>query len=302
LATFTNQIIPQALRWIADNPTRHPQYIILFPALPSRVWVTNSPGDPYSSLAFGLRTNVAGIQPFITSINMGLFDLTNDCIAYINKLEQFGTNYASGGLIVGPDHSLYSSTNFLVDDVRHGTGYTNDPISGLSSLTTVAEATNGLIASGVSPLAITYATGREIITNGVAYSPSHITNAVNVAGYICWGAHSELGNEYARNGVVRYQGTSGWWVIETVESLNGWRATGQGNFTQWFSQIAFGGTNYENTPVGAVTHTDEPNLAGVNDSQRYFGFWASGKTFATSAWNSRRTPNFQAVGDPFVTK
>jgi hypothetical protein len=76
---------------------------------------------------------------------------------------------------------------------------------------------------------------------------------------------------------------------------------GQGNFTQWFAQRAFGGTNYENTPVAAVSHTDEPNL-GVNDPAIYFGLWASGKIFAICAWNSRYTEMFQAVGDPFVRK
>jgi hypothetical protein len=93
-----------------------------------------------------------------------------------------------------------------------------------------------------------------------------------------------------------------WWIIETLESFNGQRNIGQGNFTQWFYQTAFGGTNYENTPVAAVTHTDEPGLESVNDPSKYFGLWASGKSFAISAWNSRNTGSFQAVGDPFVRR
>jgi len=87
----------------------------------------------------------------------------------------------------------------------------------------------------------------------------------------------------------------------TLESFNGQRCDpGQGTFLKWFSPIAFGGTNYSNTPVGAVTHVLEPDLAGVNDSYTYFGLWAAGKDFAICAWNSRMTPYFQAVGDPFV--
>ncbi len=95
---------------------------------------------------------------------------------------------------------------------------------------------------------------------------------------------------------------SSWWIIETLESFNGQPLGGMGNFTQWFSQNAFGGVNYENTPVGAVSHTDEPTLFRVNDPSLYFGLWASGKNFAISAWYSRRTEHFQAVGDPFVKK
>ena len=78
--------------------------------------------------------------------------------------------------------------------------------------------------------------------------------------------------------------------------------SGQAFFLQWFSQHAFGGTNYENTPVGAVTHTDEPTLGGLNDASSYFGLWAAGKNFAICAWNSRKTQYFQAVGDPLVKK
>ena len=61
-------------------------------------------------------------------------------------------------------------------------------------------------------------------------------------------------------------------------------------------------TNYENTPVGAITHTDEPRTVGIEDSSIYFGLWASGKTLAICAWNSRNTPYFQVVGDPFVKR
>ena len=100
------------------------------------------------------------------------------------------------------------------------------------------------------------------------------------------------------------QGSS-WWIIETIESYNGQRDLGMGNFTQWFSDRAFGGTiytNYECTPVGAVSHTDEPGGPYVNDAAIYFGLWAQGKNFAICAWKSRRTEKFQAVGDPFVRK
>lgn len=156
---------------------------------------------------------------------------------------------------------------------------------------------------GVLSNAIRYADGLEYCSNCGPNFLAHFTNAVNVAGYVTWGSHSSLGNEYARNGTNTWSGESSWWLIATVESFNGWRGTGQGNFTQWFSQVGFGGTNYENAPIGAVCNSDEPYQAtpGVDTSQ-YFGLWASGRTFAICAWSSPATPRFMAVGDPFVRR
>jgi hypothetical protein len=72
----------------------------------------------------------------------------------------------------------------------------------------------------------------------------------------------------------------------------------------WFSSGAFGGANYSNTPVGAVSTVDEPYTLGASNPQIYFGLWAAGKNFAHCAWNSRNVSGmqqpFQAVGDPFV--
>ena len=101
---------------------------------------------------------------------------------------------------------------------------------------------------------------------------------------------------------VQWSGNGGWWIIETVESFNGQVQYGQGSFIQWFSSNAFGKTNYLNTPVGAVSHTEEPTVYGVEDPAAYYGSWALGESFAVCAWNSRRTPYFQAIGDPFVCR
>jgi hypothetical protein len=167
----------------------------------------------------------------------------------------------------------------------------------------ISNVTNALLAVGVSQSAIIYTNGLETITtNGVPTNLPHLTGLTNLAGYMCWGAHSSLTNEYPGNGAVVWRGASSWWIIETTESFNGQRAMGQGNFTQWFAQRAFGGTNYENTPVAAVSHTDEPWLEYVNDPSLYFSLWATGRNFAICAWRSCRTRHFQAVGDPFVRK
>jgi hypothetical protein len=231
-------------------------------------------------------------------------DLTNDCIAYIGKLAWFAPSNSIGSPFLSGGAVGYGDTNYLLDDIRHGHGYNpgvND--SDFSSEGyIVSSATNGLLAAGVAPQAILFFDGLETITNGIEYNLQHPTGVTNLAGFMCWGAHSSLANGYARNGTNSWGANSSWWIIETVEAYNGWRDPGQGNFTQWFSDIAFGGSNDENTPVGAVSHTDEPTLGNVNDPSVYFGLWASGKSFAIAAWNSRKTPKFQAVGDPFVKK
>jgi hypothetical protein len=67
------------------------------------------------------------------------------------------------------------------------------------------------------------------------------------------------------------------------------------------SANAFGGTNYSNTPVGAVCHVEEPLLTGVNSSA-YLLDWEQGFVFAEAAWDSSQTPFFMAVGDPLVTR
>jgi hypothetical protein len=140
----------------------------------------------------------------------------------------------------------------------------------------------------------------DIADNGTL--SGHITNGSNASGYLSWGFHSSLGSYYATNGNVQWSGNSSWWIIETVESFNGQRAGDGGNFLMWFSGNAFGGTNYANTPIGAVTHVEEPYLPGVENSAVYFGLWEEEKSFAICAWNARNTPYFQAVGDPLVIK
>jgi hypothetical protein len=111
-----------------------------------------------------------------------------------------------------------------------------------------------------------------------------------------------LGPTYPTNGLPSWTGHSGWWIIETIESFNGTRGDpGQGTFLKWFSADAFGGANYMNTPVGAVSHVSEPGDK-INSPDVYFGLWAQGKVFAKCAWISRKTQYFQAVGDPFVRR
>jgi hypothetical protein len=92
-----------------------------------------------------------------------------------------------------------------------------------------------------------------------------------------------------------------WWIIRTVESYNGDRGTSQGNFLEWFASTAFGGSDYANTPIAAISSVHEPGEFGVIDGA-YFGLWESGTIFAICAWNSNDNLYPRAAGDPFVAK
>jgi hypothetical protein len=107
------------------------------------------------------------------------------------------------------------------------------------------------------------------------------------------------------NGVVSFFGDSSWHLIETIESFNGMRSgygSGHSTCVDWFSQDAFGGSNYTNTPVGAVCHTSEPGLSGVSSGTVYFGYWERGKYFAICAWESGSPCALLIIGDPLVVR
>jgi len=192
-------------------PPLRPQYIIiiLFPDMPTAVHYSliMSPTNcrdgycPVESVAYGISTSVPGIQPFVTSINMGFLDATNDCIHYIDKLASFGTN---GQLIISASIGGYGNTNYVLDDVRHGTGYgptySNLTDSDFSSGgDTVWLATNGLITAGVQSAAMLFYDGLETCLQSDASSNcivssniTHVTGVSHMAGYICWGATAHL--------------------------------------------------------------------------------------------------------------
>jgi hypothetical protein len=276
---FHNQLDGGVISWRYANPTKHPEYVILLLDVPSRITDGSYP-DFYGSVSFALRDHTPGIKPFITHINMGG---TNDCRAYVDKLEFIGTNYSPGSLVLSASGSSYGNTMYLVDD--------SAGLAGESAV--VTNAITGLLQYGALPGNI-YAAFR---------GQPLITQATNVAGYISWGIYAGLGPDYATDGSIRFVGNSGWYIIETIESFNGLREVQfQGTFVKWYAANAFGGSGHSNTPVGAVSHTSEPSTGGVNNSAEYFGLWQSGRKFGAVAWISSRIPAFQAVGDPLVRK
>jgi hypothetical protein len=330
---FTTNIMAPLTNWLSANPTKRPQYMVMFVDVPVRInsnttpfyYVTTTNNPAENSVSYDIYTNSVGIPPFITHINMrdperGTNATAAPCTNYINKLHSFSTN-SPGKLLISAAAGPYAGTSYVLDNGRHGGTflqiYPPDDMSADSNYLTMA--ITNLVQSGVSPSSIYYTNGPPLdeitntLVNGIytnlPYNGVHITNATSVAGYASWGAHSALGNEYplsyssdGLSELVKWRGNSGWWLIDTFESFNGQPDAGQGDYWQWFSTNAFGSTSYENTPVGAITHTDEPNLSYVNLPYPYLGLWVAGKNFAICAWNTRRTPYFQAVGDPFVTR
>jgi len=302
-ADYYQNLWPPIAAWLEANPTRRPQYWILFLDVPTRISEhTNefSYAGATNSVSYDLHLAVR-TRPLITHINMRQSGTTNDCVAYIDKLRSLGTASPSGGILLSARAGGYGNSTYVVDNIR--TGYEDYG-------TWVADAKEGLLQAGVPPSSILYTNDLErVTTNGtnvVYYYPAHLTDATDVAGYISWGSHSKLGHQYAlrnpntNSTPVRWSGDSAWWIVTTVESFNGQPHSGQGDFWMWFSEEAFGGTAYSNTPVGAATFTDEPDAFCIS-AYTYFHSWASGKCFANCAWASRGREFFQAVGDPLTT-
>jgi alpha-tubulin suppressor-like RCC1 family protein len=296
-ADYTNIFAAQVTNWLAANPTKRPQYVILFPNIPSRVNVTTNigvyneggSGIEFPSVQYQLNHwCLTNWNPFVTSINMNGIGGTNDCIGYINKIASIGATNSPGKLLISAYAGGYGNSHYYLDDTEVGYGgyLIGEP------------AQQALIEEGVSSNSIFY-------TNTIPDCGSlacHLTTGSHLAGYLCWGAHSSLGASYATNATVNWTGNSGWYIMATIESFNGQRSGGQGNFLSWYAANAFGGANYSNTPVAAISNVDEPGLASGNYGAIYFGLWANGLSSAICAWNDVNSFYFQAVGDPFVTR
>ena len=291
-ADFTNTIAVPIQNWLATNETKRPAYVILFQDIPSRV---ESGGIAYPSVQCQINATCAtNWHPFVSSINMNGTGGTNDCIAYINKLAFIGSNYSPGHFILSASAGGYGNTHCYFDDTTwdyKGDTFIYPAVASVLSVNTNAS---------ITYLCVTLAPA-------VGTLPGHITNAPHVAGFASWGVHGYYGytnGGYATNGDIQFTGQSSWYIIETIESFNGQRSTFQGNFLDWYASNAFDGTNYSNTPVGAVSNVEEPGLEGVNNPAMYFGDRAAGRILAYCAWNSfpNVTQYLQVVGDPFTKK
>jgi alpha-tubulin suppressor-like RCC1 family protein len=304
LSTYNTSFSGPISNWLSMNPTKRPQYVILFQDLPSQLIDGALETSVQYDINIGINAHLGTINyfatwtPFVSSINMDNSGGSNNCINYINKLAGIGNSNSPGKLIISAHAGGYTNTNWYFDDDNptnqgYGTFFTN----------AIAAVTNVIPNASV-----TYTNG----TNGTL--AGHITNATDVAGFGSWGCHGyyvgpggPTGTNwgYATNKTIIFSGASGWYLIETAESYNGDQVVDQGNYISWYSTNAFGGTNGSNTPAGAVSNIDEPGVDGLNDPAIYFGDWAAGRILAYCAWNSfprNATWYLQVVGDPFTER
>lgn len=290
---FTNTIVTPWQNWLLGNPTKRPQYIVLFNDIPSRVDLSGYGGSTPSA-QWALNLYYAPIyQPFFSAINMNGSSGTNDCIAYINKLATFGSNYSPGQLIISASGGGYNPNPIWYFDKGTYSFYGEAAAYGVSN----AFPTPTIIAP----------TG--ILSNNIG---NYTSQGTNVIGYFTPGCDNWPESLWDSNmfvdGTIRFYGQSGWYIMTTIDSFNGMRQTGQASFLTWFVTNAFSGTNYSNTPVGAVSTVDEPGLSGKPSPYIYYYSWAAGKTFGIAAWWAQYVTfgspgiRFQATGDPFVRK
>ena len=287
---------PAVSNWFRANPAKPPAWILLMYGVPTRPAnfqvVTEG-----SSLQNDLRKSLGahfGRRPWVSALN---FYRTNDCRAYVDKLENVGTNNPMNRVILSADKAGIARDTYVVDNVR-----TNIPAFAGDS--TVSTAKTALLNQGVASTSILY---RDNIANG----DLPVASATNIFNYLSWGVYnSGLGNDWSTNSNVKFYANSQWFVAEAIESFNGqWSPiAGQRSYRDWFSQYAFGGTNWDKTPVAATSTVGEPTTAGVAQPNVWLPLWSAGKTAAQSIWNAQ--PNLpayqhkfvQVTGDPLVRK
>jgi len=307
-ADYETYIRYPLIAWFTNNPTKPIRYIVLMYDIPSRTDGNGNYSVQYrvskALQEVGLRTGVIfdasqeqfaagkfqGETALVTSINMGS---VADCTAYIDKLEAMYLGMETPDILISANNAGYNlNSNYAFDDTDR-----------CYDFSILALRCKNYVLGENADASILYSANAVDVP--APDQTTHITTCADVTGYHTWGANGEQGGSYAVDGLVKFTGDSGWYIIRTVESFNGRRSTTQGHFTQWFSSTAFGsidnGGNYDCTPIGAISHTEEPYLGGVGLSS-YFGMWERGWNFADCAWHCRTTTFFQAVGDPLVKK
>ncbi len=190
-----------------------------------------------------------------------------------------------------------------------------------------------LAFSGLNPTASVKSCFPNYSLNGFASFDNWVQKSVisgrDVAGFFHHGIHT-LGTpfvqgisqamiaRYAHNNQARLSGDN-WYITNSVESFNGLNyqfnngdceqfyldaGAGHGTIFSWLMSGAFGGTGYENCPVGGCVHAEEPSLTR-NEECAYYSLWFSGFPFIECAWGSTYNslyPNgmLYPVGDPLV--
>jgi hypothetical protein len=301
-----NEILDPVVAWMRAHPNKDIQYMVLMPGLPNRPQNSDfpnigaQPDREYSSVQRYLRRELSEAvskEVFVTTLEMGSLEATK---RYIDKLKAtYGLMSAKSPLLSARGTSVGGTTYYFSD------AYTSDPTKHFSSQFLRA-------IKSTNPSA-------NVVTREDALPV--LNSAADVTGIFLHGIYGYNRNRhYATDDTLRFSGRSGWYLIEVAESFNGqwlagsrrsdfpsfkgpWHANAeQSSFTSWFASGAFGGANYSNTPVAAMTHVLEPGSNGAA-TPSLFACWESGKPFAYCAWKYNESPaRLQAVGDPLVTR
>lgn len=167
----------------------------------------------------------------------------------------------------------------------------------------------------------------DILTGKWPISNPRITGS-NIAFLLHWGTHSTTGFDagdgilspfYPNDGGISLTGNNNWYIHVSEESFNGQNffTTGVGaGFSTYdnnafgtpfrnLSSGAFGGTGYENCPIGMLANCREPGGAALHFNS--FQSWLSGHPFIECACDNDGGLNplgsvIIAIGDPFVIR
>ena len=295
------------VNWITSHPEKDIRHIVMA-YMPARIDPSSGNGGVAYALNLAMRTT--GIRPgggnafppvivedghagngyfthqeypgtmaLVTDLWVGSVPATK---AYVDKLKSMWNSMPVKNVVISAAGTGRQGTSYYFEDTN-SLGPTQNPFNGEAHRDAVHR---------VNPTAPITVTGR---------SQPFITTASDVSGYFSWGTNGGHTWHYANDGSVIFTGNSSWYPIMTYESYNGQWDSHQGDFTDWFSANAFGGTNYSNTPAAAVSHVEEPSGVGVN-SALYFQCWEKGHLFIDCAYISMRTAFMMPHGDPWITK
>lgn len=295
LSDYNTKYFYAVSNWFRANAGMHPSHILLMYGIP------NLRSDSSFSLQHLLRADLNthfGYKPFVSALN---FFSTNDCANYIKKLESIGTNNPINRHILSADRAGIVHPINALDNTRVFPAYQFQNV--------VSNAPAGLSAVGIPSANVRYAD--NFFTGIYNYSTSIIRHATNVLAYVGWGQHAGVSAAWATDGTVNLHGDSNWYIAEVLESLNGQWSPGEGqhSYREWFTSSAFGGTNWINTPVVALSSVNEPRVTGYFAPGVWLPLWNVGRSSARSAWLSQparvgatQPESMQLTGDPLIQR
>lgn len=332
---FEQQILQPFRQWLEEHPDKDIRHVVLMPGLPSRIvreskkgesmFGTGYPGavssvqhalarsmtgDLYGSSATETRSYngfgqeilftpelFPGTPAIVTQMYMGSVAATK---AYIDKIQ-------SAYQRTGADHVVVSGSQAGIGgDIYYISDFGLDRV--FKDKEKYENLANG---ESIKKDILAVNADAEVLYRGLKHPKEHFGYGANDVvedprGYYSWGKNGYMRTDWVYD--IRFGERSTWYLILTVESFNGLLFHGtrthryQSHYPQWFSENAFKGDGYANTPVGGVAHITEPGRGGVNDAGSYFSHWEQGAMFIECAWASKRTSGMIAIGDPWVRK